>query len=185
MNLALELAQQAVAMNNRNPPVYWSLAYVYLFQKDYEKAVQALKKAIEISPNYADAYGLLALIYNSQGNPDGAIASVTRGMELNPYYSFDYPYNLGRAQYLLGEYQHAIDNLVKALEKNETSPTPRFYLIASYVKAGMIDDAEWESEQLQVQNPEMTISQLRRTSVQKDTLMDELVLDLRKAGVPE
>ncbi len=185
MNLALELAQKAVTMNSNIPQVYWSLGYVHLFRKDYDKAVQAVQRAIEISPNYADAYGLLSLIFNHQGNPEGAITSISKGMELNPYYSYDYPYNLGRAQYLAGQYQDAIDNLTKALDKNETAPTPRIYLIASYIKQGLIDDAEWEAEQLQVQNPEMTISQLRRTSAQKDTLMDELALDLRKAGVPE
>jgi len=185
MNLALELAQKAAAMNSNIPQVYWSLAYVHLFRKEYDKAVQAVQNAIQISPNYADAFGLLSLIYNHQGNSSGAIESITKGMKLNPYYSYDYPYNLGRAQYLAGRYEEAIVNLNKALEKNETAPTPRIYLIASYVKAGMIDDAEWEVEQLQVQSPEMTISQLRRTSAQKDTLMDELALNLREAGLSE
>jgi TolB-like protein/class 3 adenylate cyclase/Tfp pilus assembly protein PilF len=185
MNLALELAQRATAMSSNIPQVYWSLGYVQLFRKEYDKAARAVQNAIQISPNYADAYGLLALIYNHQGNSNEAIENITKGMKLNPYYSYDYPYNLGRAQYLAGRYEEAIDNLNKALEKNETAPTPRIYLIASYVKAGMIDDAEWEAENLQTQNPEMTISQLRRTSAQKETLMDELALDLRKAGVPD
>jgi adenylate cyclase len=185
INLALELAQKAAAMNSNIPQVYWSLGYVHLFRKEYNKAIQAVQYAIQISPNYADAYGLLSLIYNHQGNSNEAIENITKGMKLNPYYSYDYPYNLGRAQYLAGRYEEAIDNLNKALEKNETAPTPRIYLIASYVKAGMIDDAEWEAENLQLQNPEMTISQLRRTSAQKDTLMDELALDLRTAGVPD
>jgi len=185
MNLALELAQKAAAMNSNIPQVYWSLGYVHLLRKEYDKAIQAVKNAIQISPNYADAYGLLSLIYNSKGNSSGAIDSITKAMELNPYYSYDYPYNLGRAQYLAGRYEEAIVNLNKALEKNETVPTPRIYLIASYVKAGMIDDAEWEAEQLQTHSPKMTISQYRRTSAQKDTLMDELALDLRKAGMPE
>ena len=185
MNLAFELAQNAAAMNSNIPQVYWSLGYVHLFRKEYNKAVHAVQNSIQISPNYADAFGLLALIYNSQGNSIGAIESITKGMKLNPYYSYDYPYNLGRAQYLAGRYEEAIVNLNKALEKNETVPTPRIYLIASYVKAGMIDDAEWEVEQIQVHNPEMTISQLRRTSPQKDTLMDELALNLREAGLSE
>ncbi|MCZ6883451.1 MAG: adenylate/guanylate cyclase domain-containing protein [Gammaproteobacteria bacterium] len=184
-HLALELAQKAVAMSNKIPQVYWALGYVHLYRKEHDKAVQATQKAIEIAPNYADAYGLLALIYNHQGNPDAAIASITRGMELNPYYTYDYPYNLGRAQYLSGQYQDAIENLLKSLEKNETAAYPRVYLIASYAKLGLIDDAEWEAEQLQVQSPEITISQLRRTFPQTNTLMDELALDLRKAGLPE
>jgi tetratricopeptide (TPR) repeat protein len=106
-------------------------------------------------------------------------------MELNPYYTYEYPYNLGRAQYLAGNYQDAIENLNKAIEKNETVPSPRVYLIASYVKQGLIDDAEWEVDQLQIHSPEITISHLKRVSKQKKTLMDELASDLRKAGFPE
>ena len=185
LNLALELAQKAEEMNSRIPQVYWSLGYVHLFREEYDKAIQATQKAIEIAPNYADAYGLLGFIYNHQGNPDEAIVSTTRGMDLNPYYTYEYPYNLGRAQYLAGKYQDAIDNLNKALEKNETAAYPRVYLIASYVRQGLIDDAKWEVEQLQVHSPEITISHLKRTSPQTDTLMDELALDLRKAGLPE
>jgi len=185
LNLALQMAEKAVSLNDKVPQVYWSLGYVYVFLKDYDKAVKATNKAIEISPNYADAYGLLALIYNHQGKASEAIASITRGMELNPYYTFDYPYNLGRAQYQAGKYQDAIDNLNKALEKNETAVNPRVYLIASYVRLGLIDDAEWEAVQLQVQSPEITISHLKRIAPQKKSLIDELALDLRKAGLPE
>lgn len=185
LNLALEMAQKGVAGNSNIPQVYWSLGFVHLFRKEHEAAVRAAKKSIEISPNYADGYGLLALIYNHQGNSGGAIASITRGMDLNPYYTFDYPYNLGRAQYLAGKYEDAIDNLNKALEKNQSGVNPRIFLIASYVKQGLIDDAEWEVEQLQMQSPEITISHLIRTSVQTEALMDQLALELREAGLPE
>lgn len=185
LNMALEMAQKGVAGNSDIPQVYWSLGFVHLFRKEHEEAVKAAKKSIEISPNYADGYGLLALIYNHQGNSGGAIASITRGMDLNPYYTFDYPYNLGRAQYLAGKYEDAIDNLNKALEKNQSSVNPRIFLIASYVRQGLIDDAEWEVEQLQMQSPEITISHLIRTSVQTEELMDQLALELRRAGLPE
>jgi tetratricopeptide (TPR) repeat protein len=158
---------------------------VQLYRKEYEKAVKATQRAIEISPNYADAYGLLAFINNHQGNPQQAIASITKGMDLNPYYTYEYLYILGRAHYLAGDYQEAIENLMKALEKNETVPAPRVYLIASYVKQGLIDDAEWEVNQLQIHSPEITISHLKHVSAQKTTLMDELASDLRKAGFPE
>jgi tetratricopeptide (TPR) repeat protein len=185
MNLALELANKATELDSNIPQAYWSLGYIRLFRKEYDKAVEAVLTAIDISPNYADAYGLLAFIYNQQGNANGAITNISKAMDLNPYYSYEYPYNLGRAQYLAGNYREAIDNLNKALEQNETTPIPRIYLIASYAKLGLIDEAEWEVEQLQIHNPEMTITQLRRTSAQKDELMEELALALRRAGMPE
>lgn len=185
LNLALEMAQKGVAGNSNIPQVYWSLGFVHLFRKELEAAVRAAKKSIEISPNYADGYGLLALIYNHQGNSGGAIESINKGMDLNPYYTFDYPYNLGRAQYLAGKYEDAIDSLNQALEKNQSGVNPRIFLIASYVRQGLMDDAEWEVEQLKMQSPEITISHLRRTSVQTVELMDKLALELRDAGLPE
>ena len=185
LNMALEMAQKGVSSNSSIPQVYWSLGFVHLFRKELEAAVIAAKKSIEISPNYADGYGLLALIYNHQGNAGGAIESINRGMDLNPYYTFDYPYNLGRAQYLAGKYEDAIDSLNQALEKNQSGVNPRVFLIASYVRLGLIDDAEWEVEQLRMQSPEITISHLRRTSVQTVELMDQLALELRQAGLPE
>ncbi|TNG00165.1 MAG: tetratricopeptide repeat protein, partial [Gammaproteobacteria bacterium] len=185
LNRALEMANKAVSIDNSIPQVYWALGYVQLRRKAFEKATRAVEQAIRIAPNYADGYALLAVINNIQGNAEKAIKNVKKGMQINPYYSFEYPYNLGRAYYLSGKYQEAIDYLSKALEMNETVFSPRLYLIASYIKQGLVDDAEWEAEQLMTQNPNMTISQIRRIHPDKEELLNTLLNDLRKAGLPE
>jgi len=140
---------------------------------------------LKFAPNYADGYGLLALINNNQGKPDEAIKNITRGMELNPYYSFDYPYNLGRANYLMGNNDKAVEYLQKALARNEAALMPRLYLSATYVKQGNLEDAEWEVEQLDMNRPGITISELRHMLPQKPELLDELSSNLREAGMPE
>ncbi|TNG03172.1 MAG: hypothetical protein EP297_00530 [Gammaproteobacteria bacterium] len=185
LNRALEMAEKAVSIDSSIPQVHWALSYVNLRRKEYEKATKAVKEAISIAPNYADAHALLAVISNIQGNTEEAIKNIKKGMQINPYYSFEYPYNLGRAYYLSGDHPEAIVYLSKALEMNGTVFTPRLYLIASYIKQGFFDEAEWEVEQLLTQNPDMTISKIRLIHPDKKELLDALLDDLRTAGLPE
>ena len=183
---ALELAQKAVALDQSSPQVYWALGYVYLFQKQYEEAAAATKQAVTLAPNYADGYGLLAFINNWQGNAEDAIRYIRKAMVLNPHYPFDYPWNLGLANYTLGQYTEAVEALEDALTRNENALLPRLYLSASYVRLGRQDDAEWEIEQTMVQFPRASVLFLIETlPYEKRELMNMLLKDLRQAGLPE
>ena len=107
-------------------------------------------------------------------------------MDLNPFYSWDYLYNLGRAHYVLGHYEQAVEYLQQALERNEIPGQPRLFLLASYVQLGQQDDAEWEVTQLEMSHPEFTLSHLQQVLPITDTeLLDRLVSDLRSAGLAE
>ena len=107
-------------------------------------------------------------------------------MDLNPFYSWDYLYNLGRAHYVLGHYEQAVEYLQQALERNEIPGQPRLFLLASYVQLGQQDDAEWEVTQLEMSHPEFTLSHLQQVLPITDTeLRDRLVSDLRSAGLAE
>ena len=186
LDRALTLAEQAVALNESVPQTYWALGYVFLMRKEFDKAKKAVAQAITIAPNYADGYGLLALISNNLGESEKAIEYITKGMRLNPYYTWDYPYNLGRANYMLGNYTAAIIALEQAQERNENAVPVKMFLATSYVKAGRLDDAEWVAEQIKVLNPGSTLSHINKTipilnSKLKKTFLD----DLRKAGIPE
>jgi len=183
---ALELARKAVELDDSIPQTYWSLGYVYLMRKEYDKAQLAVSKALEVSPNYADGYGLQALILNGLGEAKKAAERVQRGMQLNPYYTWDYPYNLGRANYMLGHIDKAIEALEEARSRNENATPVRLHLAAAYVRAGRQDDAEWEVEELQMLNPQETLTNLKNGfPLQNRELMDKLLTDLRAAGLPE
>jgi len=186
LDRALALAEQAVALDNSIPQTYWSLGYVYLMRKEFNNASKAVEEAIRIAPNYADGYGLLALINNNLGHPKKAIGFIKEGMRLNPYYTWDYPYNLGCAYYLLGDYNAAIDALEKAEERNENAIPIKLYLATSYVKAKRQDDAEWAVDQLLTLSPTLTISHTNKTVPIVDAKFKRMFLeDLRQAGLPE
>ncbi len=90
-----------------------------------------MQKALDIAPNYADGYGLLALIQNAQGNAESAISNTRKGIKLNPYYTWDYPYNPGLANYILGRYEQAIEYLEAAKDRSPDAIPVRLVLAAS------------------------------------------------------
>jgi len=186
LDMALDLAKKAVSLNSAVPQTHWSLGYVHLMRKEFDLAEAAVEDAIKVAPNYADAYGLLALIKNSLGDGESAAALIEKGMKLNPYYTWDYPYNLGRAFYTQGRLAEAIEALEEAKQRNENVVPIRLHLAASYVRAGRLDDAEWEVEEIQILNPADTLSHLRATFPMRDPqLLNNLLDDLRAAGLPE
>ncbi len=107
-------------------------------------------------------------------------------MALNPAYSYDFPYNEGRALYNLGEYEKAAESLLLALERNESAYNPRLFLIASYIRLGRLEDAEWEVSQLEISMPGITLSHLEQTfPMPEGEHRTRFFDDLRKAGMPE
>jgi len=183
---ALEVVSKAVSINPNSPQVQWAQGYIYLYRNQFGEAVEALERAVNLSPSYADGYALLALIENNLGHAEVAIRLIEKGMKLNPYYSWDYLYNLGRAYYALGDYQKATQYLQQALERNEAPRVLRLFFIATLVQLGQQEDAEWEVVELEVSHPEVTLSHLNDVLVIADTVLrNRLMDDLRSAGMAE
>ncbi|MDH5408543.1 MAG: winged helix-turn-helix domain-containing protein [Gammaproteobacteria bacterium] len=185
LNRAYTLAVLATELDPTSPQAFWALGYSLMYQKELVKAADAVKQAIKLAPNYADGYGLLALINNNRGKATEAIIYIKRGMQLNPHYTWDYPYNLGRSQYILGNYTEAIKNLLVALERNENAINPRIYLAATYAASGNLDDAKWEVEQIRISSPETSVDHIRNNiPITDKALMEKFIGHLIKAGLP-
>lgn len=185
-NRALELAQHAITLDNKSQHTFWSLGYNHLYRQEYDMATEAVRKALMIAPNYADGIALLALINNHRGQAQESIKLINKAILLNPYFSWDYLYNLGWANYTLGNYDKAVELLLKALERNENARPPREILAACYIALGMQDDAEWEVEQILIQYPKMSLTYLKREKPFADKeKMDLFISHMRQAGLPK
>jgi tetratricopeptide (TPR) repeat protein len=182
---ALILARKAVAIDPSSAQAQWALGFVYLQLGQFQEARVATEQSVALSPSYADAYLLMALISNRQGRGEEALKWTKEAMAMNPHHTWDYPYNLGRAYYLLGEYEKSVEALEDALERNEENYLPRLWLAASYVQLGRQDDAEWEVTQIDALIPGFSLSKTSRFSVNDGGARDRLFDDLRAAGMPD
>jgi tetratricopeptide (TPR) repeat protein len=99
---------------------------------------------------------------------------------------WDYIYQMGRAYYVLGEYEKAVSHLHQAIERNESAGYSRLFLAASYVSLRRIEDAGWEITQMQMVHSEYTYPHLQKTMpIENKQLFDRLFTDLPKAGFTE
>ena len=70
-----KMAERAVRLNNDDEYSHWILGLLLMANRDYDKAIAELERAIEINPNCSLAYGSLATVLNHAGQPADAIAS--------------------------------------------------------------------------------------------------------------
>jgi adenylate cyclase len=116
---ALELEQQALALDDSLPKAHAVSCWIYIFQAKYESAVAAAERAIALDPNDSEGYAALANAFNFFGErTTEAIELMEKAMRLNPRYTFEFPYHLGWAYSLVGRYEEAIAAQKQALLRN-------------------------------------------------------------------
>ena len=94
---------------------YIGLSHVFLGEFDH--AITAFTKAMDLSPNFAAAYNNLGMVYGKKSDYAQAIEMLDKAIELNPNYADAYS-NRGIVSSLKGDYAHAIEMLDKAIELN-------------------------------------------------------------------
>ena len=104
---ARQKRREAVIHNNRG------LAYGE--NGDYERAIEALTKAIELNPNYAIAYYNRGLAYGEKGDYERAIKDYSKTIDLQPDLA-EAHYNRGEAYYERREFARSIENYSKAID---------------------------------------------------------------------
>lgn len=100
---------------------YLNIANIHYGQNNFDKAIELLKKSIELNSDYIDAYLNLANCYNAKNDNEKAINSLNAALKIdneNP----DARYNLGATQLLLGDFKNGFKNYeYRIFRKNNTS----------------------------------------------------------------
>lgn len=183
---ATKIAERAVALDPSLPQPRWVLGRTYFYERDVERALVEIQKAITLDPNYADglAYHGMLLVYS--GRAPSAFPYIERAMRINPHFPFWYLHALGNAQFMVTRYDAAAESFHKALERNPNWHPSRRMLVATYGHLGLIDEARWEIAELTTAGYQVTIDQYRRTTLIRDAgYFERVVAGLRKVGVPE
>jgi DNA-binding winged helix-turn-helix (wHTH) protein/TolB-like protein/Flp pilus assembly protein TadD len=145
---AFELAETARMMDPDIPEIHWALGFVHVQSRRHEKAMQSLRKALELDRSYADAYALMGGIYTYTGQAPRTIPLLRTAMRLNPDGGYLYYQILGRAYLFENDIEQAIINLREAAARNPVDLETRVYLAAASVAAGDRTAAEWEAEEI-------------------------------------
>ncbi len=154
---AQRLIEKSLRLDPQTHQAYLAQGLLYRSQKRYAEAIEAFNKAIEIAPNNADAYAMISLTYVFEGKPDEALEAIEGAMIRNPDHPFFYLYTRAMALFHLERYGEAIETLKLALKKNPDFVLARLVLASAYAHLNMIDEAEWEYQEVTVRVPDFSL----------------------------
>jgi TolB-like protein/DNA-binding winged helix-turn-helix (wHTH) protein/Tfp pilus assembly protein PilF len=80
---AIEQLRSVIAMDPAHYQAYWTLGHTYAANKQYEEAVAASEKAVELSERTPGALGMLGLAYGLAGRKAEATKILNELLELN------------------------------------------------------------------------------------------------------
>ena len=140
------LAKKALAIEPATTKAHLLLAYIGMYQKDYERALAEVDRALAINPSDADCYQVRGGILQWSGKAAESVPWLEGAVRLGGA-NTTLLMNLGISKYLLGQHGEAIDVLDRALANN---PGRMHRLMvhpvraAAYARLGKQQDAERE-----------------------------------------
>jgi adenylate cyclase len=180
----LEYAQKALFIDNSQADAYALLGNVYLFQRQFDKAIEEGERAVVLNPNGADYQVWLAMILTSAGRPGEAIDLVKKAIRLNPFAPNWYFYSLGNAFFVLGQYGEAAEAYQKAIQRSPDFLLVRIGLAASFGALGHEEEARAAAIEVLRIDPKFTLERFAHGLLYKDQNDADRYLDaLRKAGL--
>ncbi len=118
---------------------------IYSGKKDFQSAIMAFQRAIELKPDYIDAHHNIGVTYLQMREFDQAIEWFEKAIAIHPIpQSY---HDMGVAHFYLGNFDKAEKLFKKVLELDPNSPMGYNSLGLLYLKAGKIDEARqtWQT----------------------------------------
>jgi len=168
--------QRALAIAPESPDAYLALGiFHYWVHRDYDSALKALDRAIELQPSNSESRTARAGVYRRRGEWRRSLAEFERVLELNPRDSFSST-ELGNTYLWLRRWSEAERALTRALALDPHNINAAFHLAVTYVNStGDIRRARraWEGvpeSEMQISPYGILISQMIGESVYLNVL---------------
>jgi tetratricopeptide (TPR) repeat protein len=168
--------ERALAIAPELPEAHLALGiFHYWGRRDYDSALRALDRAIELQPSNSDSRTFRAAIYRRRGEWRRSLTESERALELNPRESFS-PTDIGDTYLSLRRWSEAERALTRALALDPHNINAAFHLAQTYINStGNIPRARkaWEGipeGKGQVSPYGLVISQMIRETVYLDVL---------------
>jgi eukaryotic-like serine/threonine-protein kinase len=140
-------AMKALEIDNTLAEAHTSLAYVlFRYDWDWAGAEAAVKRAIELNPNYGTAHEMYASFLLARERPDEALKQIKRAQELDPL-SVGLRKNLGTYFLFTRQYDKALEQYHKTLELDSNAAV-HGYMGLAYQQKGMLAEAFQETQKM-------------------------------------
>ena len=185
LEMAHELAQKAMALDDSLPAAHQQLANVYVQKRQYDKAIAESERAVALDPNGANAHRGLGGILVQSGRPEEAIPVLKKALRLNPFPKPAYFNILGMAYRRTERYEEAIAMQKKAIKMAPDYLAAHRNLAATYIYLGRENEARAAAAEVLRINPKFSLERFaKRIRTTDQFLFTERYIDaLREAGL--
>ena len=115
---AIDYSNKASEIDSENYIYNFIAGTAYMKNKDFDKAIVPLTKALEKSPQNLGTLNSLGTCYMATGKSELAIKTYKKALEINPKNPMAY-FNIGSAYQIQQNHQEAVEYLKKAVELDE------------------------------------------------------------------
>jgi adenylate cyclase len=180
----IEMAQKAIAMDDSIGSGHALLGMLYIFRREYDKAIAEGERAVAIYPGEASSLVHYADILTLAGRPEEAIPLCQKAIRLSPFGPFYLHSFLGRALRAAGRFEEAVSAYKKAIQLLPDSAYLHANLAVTYSMMGREEEARAEAAEVLRMNPKFSVDSLAKTIQFKDlSETDKFINALRKAGL--
>ena len=158
------------------------LGSIYIRYADYDRALDEMRRAVELNGSDPDAYVGLATALLWSGDIDGSVKDFETARKLGLTVSANEAFILGVAYLLADRNADAIRTLESSIERNKTDPYSNAILAAAYAQAGRQADAARQAETVRRLDAHFDSADFG-TLLRKPELRAKLVAALNKAGL--
>ena len=146
-DLALEYALKAKEISPTFIRTYYEIAQSYLNKKDYQRAAESFKKAVELNPKVGISWWYLGITQVEGGDKAEGLKSLNQAFEVGYDYkgSEEDLLRLVSISVALNDYQGLASFYKELIRIKPTNPQYHASLAAIYAKLGFVDEAVKEA----------------------------------------
>ncbi|MEX2648075.1 MAG: tetratricopeptide repeat protein [Alphaproteobacteria bacterium] len=181
LDVAGDVATRAVRLGPHDYDNHWSLAVARLYRREFDEAMTAYDRALNLNPGAADLLAENAEALVLTGRPDQAVVQLERAIRLNPLYPDWYLYDLGWAYCEAGRHEQALGVLSSVV----TPPVVVLEdLAATQVRLGLMAEARATAERILAVDASYSVERARNWPFKDPARPEAFIADLLRAGLP-
>jgi len=181
---AFKLAQKTLSIDESLNGMHSLLGSIYLLMRQYEKAIAAGERSVELVPNGASVHHLLGSTLCYAERIDEGIGQIKQAIRLSPFPHHWFFVNLGRCYRQKGMYEEALIEYKKALQQNPDFIWTHLSLAGIYALLDRQEEAEAAVKKVLEIDPNFSVALFSKTAPYKNQDDLKLFVDaLNKAGL--
>jgi adenylate cyclase len=184
--IAKQYALQAIEKDPNEPLARCVAALAASYERDLDRAMAEVDKAISLNPNLALAHNIRGTLRSFAGQPLEAIPEIEQAIRLDPTSSMQSLHFLGMAYLLAGKYETAVTLLKQRILLVPGTDFSRVLLACALGHLGEREEARRVWGELKTINPNYSLAEhIGRQPFARPQDVARIVDGLAAAGLPD